>query len=50
MILQTCLYKKLGGALYSEFLIFVSLKKVFINFTLGEPKRVYVCFVPLGLI
>ena len=32
MILQTCLCKKLGVALYSELLIFVSFNKMFSNF------------------
>ena len=37
--------KRLGSALYSELLIFVSLNKVFRNFVLEGRKRVCVCFV-----
>ena len=37
--------KKLGGALDSELLIFVSLNKVFSNFALGGRERVYVWLV-----
>ena len=37
--------KKLGGAWYSELLIFASLDKVFSNFVSGKRKRIYECFV-----